>query len=382
MDPPVNAAHRVSVFVLCHRRDEKHRDALLAQLAALEYQGLVDIWHEGKVEGGDDRDVEIERRLREAEIILLLVTHNWPALGKPLKLAMERQAAGTRLIPIRAAPAIDFAPLARIEPLPHDERPISQLPDPEQGWYEVALGVQRVVERMQASRAPLPQLTREPRGAPTEAKLLFLAARAVDAAWLSLEKEYGAIRANLRESEGGRSVALVYPGPVLAKDLAKEILNERPTILHFSGHGDSTGRLVFAGADDESDPMAPEWLAGLFRALNDQARIRGVVLNACYSRKQAEALRQHVDFVVGMARPIQDAAAIRFAAAFYLALGHGKNVKAAFELGCVESDLGGTIDTTPPRNLELVKEGDEPPTPVLLCREGVDPESTSLISAG
>jgi hypothetical protein len=40
-----------------------------------------------------------------------------------------------------------------------------------------------------------------------------------------------------------------------------------------------------------------------------------------------------------MSKAIGDEAAINFAVAFYQALGYGKNVKTAYDLGCVQIDL-------------------------------------------
>ena len=59
-----------------------------------------------------------------------------------------------------------------------------------------------------------------------------------------------------------------------------------------------------------------------------------MVLNACYSEVQAEAISQHINHVIGMNRAIGDKAAINFAVAFYDALAAGEDVEFAFELGC------------------------------------------------
>lgn len=64
-----------------------------------------------------------------------------------------------------------------------------------------------------------------------------------------------------------------------------------------------------------------------------------VVLNACYSEQQAKAIANHIDCVIGMSKAISDAAAISFSTSFYQALGYGKDVKTAFNLGCGQIDL-------------------------------------------
>jgi hypothetical protein len=66
-----------------------------------------------------------------------------------------------------------------------------------------------------------------------------------------------------------------------------------------------------------------------------------VVLNACYSEQQAEAIAKHIDYVVGMKKAIGDEAAIKFAVGFYDALGAGMNYEIAFDFGRNAIDLRG-----------------------------------------
>jgi hypothetical protein len=99
----------------------------------------------------------------------------------------------------------------------------------------------------------------------------------------------------------------------------------------------------------------------LFSILKDN--IRCVLLNACYSQKQAQGIAAHIDCVIGMSDKIADASAIGFAAAFYQALGFGRSMKEAFDLGCVQIDLA---------NLN------QQDIPKLLCRKDVDSASVYL----
>jgi len=66
-----------------------------------------------------------------------------------------------------------------------------------------------------------------------------------------------------------------------------------------------------------------------------------VVLNACYSRFQAEAIAQHIDFVVGMSKAIGDQAAIKYSLGFYDGIVSGRGYEEAFELGRNAIDLRG-----------------------------------------
>ncbi|MDJ0633160.1 MAG: hypothetical protein QNJ34_08225 [Xenococcaceae cyanobacterium MO_188.B29] len=76
--------------------------------------------------------------------------------------------------------------------------------------------------------------------------------------------------------------------------------------------------------------VSSEALAGLFREFS---QIKCVLLNACYSEVQAQAIVKQVDYVIGMKDTIYDKAAIAFSIGFYDGLGYGRNIEKAFNLG-------------------------------------------------
>jgi hypothetical protein len=58
-----------------------------------------------------------------------------------------------------------------------------------------------------------------------------------------------------------------------------------------------------------------------------------VVFNACYSRAQAEAVVENIDFAIGMNHKIGDKVAVAFSAAFYTSIAGKRPVKTAFNYG-------------------------------------------------
>jgi len=60
------------------------------------------------------------------------------------------------------------------------------------------------------------------------------------------------------------------------------------------------------------------------------------VLNACFSEPQAEAIAEHIDYVIGTREAIGDDTAIAFSIGFYRALAAARSVEEAFQLGCAE----------------------------------------------
>jgi len=124
---------------------------------------------------------------------------------------------------------------------------------------------------------------------------------------------------------------------VRANELSSLLLLHKPDIVHFSGHGYPSSELVFEDNSGNSHTVSPDALSQLFSLLKEN--IHCVVLNACYTEEMAEAIAQHIDCVIGMSQVIGDTAAISFVAAFYLALGYGRDVKTAFDLGRVQINL-------------------------------------------
>lgn len=103
-----------------------------------------------------------------------------------------------------------------------------------------------------------------------------------------------------------------------------------------------------------SHPVSPRALSQVFSILKDN--IRCVVLNACYSEQQAQAIAQHIDCVIGMSNAIGDPAAISFATAFYQALGYGRSIKTAFDLGCAQVDIENLSEQDTPKLVATVRD--------------------------
>src|SRR5262245_40249519 len=162
-------------------------------------------------------------------------------------------------------------------------------------------------------------------------KVLFLAANPAGTEPLALDEEIRAIDAKVRGSEHRDRLTLVSHWAVRLDDLSGILMRERPHVIHFSGHGTPSGRIMLAGADGDPRPVPLPGLTKLFGVLKDNVRV--VVLNACYTEAQAKAVAREIDCVVGMHDAIPDPAAIAFAAEFYQALGFGKSVQQAFDLG-------------------------------------------------
>jgi WD40 repeat protein len=131
-------------------------------------------------------------------------------------------------------------------------------------------------------------------------------------------------------------------GAVRPIDLRRSLLEVKPQIVHFCGHGSGEGGLVLEDDAGNEQFVASDELSRLFEVFAD--RVECILLNACYSEVQADALIQHINYVIGMNREIPDEAAIAFSIGFYDAIGAGETVETAYKLGCsaIETDLPDT----------------------------------------
>ena len=163
-------------------------------------------------------------------------------------------------------------------------------------------------------------------------KILILAANPRNTSRLRLDEEVREIDEGIRRANKRDMFNLEQRWAVRQRDFYRAILETQPQILHFSGHGEGGGGIALEDETGSTALINKESLEGLFKLFAKKG-MECVVLNACYSEVQAEAISQHIDYVIGMRQAIGDEAAINFAVAFYDALGAGEEVEFAFELG-------------------------------------------------
>lgn len=163
--------------------------------------------------------------------------------------------------------------------------------------------------------------------------ILILSANPQNISRLELEKEYREIEEGLRRANKREQFKLETKLAVRQQDFYRAILDTQPQIVHFCGHGAGEDGIILEDETGTTAFVQADMLASLFKLFAKKG-VECVVLNACDSEIQAEAISQHVNYVIGMNRAIGDKAAIKFAVAFYDALAAGEDIEFAFELGC------------------------------------------------
>ena len=213
-----------------------------------------------------------------------------------------------------------------------------------------------------ANERIVPKLPQTREIAMSNCKILFLAANPQGTGQLSLDEESRQIDQKIRASDH-RDVLEFIPKFAVRPDDLLQYLNQATTeVVHFSGHGSPTDEIILLDARGEPKRVSKAAIKQLFMALKDNVRV--VVLNACFSRPQAEAITEVIDCAVGMKKAIGYNAAIVFAASFYRAIGFGRSVQEAFDQGKTALMLEGIAEEN---------------TPELLVRQGADPTSIFLI---
>ena len=190
------------------------------------------------------------------------------------------------------------------------------------------LSIDELLVRLQGKRR------RRPSGpiSPSKLNVVFTSAAPNDKLPLMwLDKELAGVRAALASHPGVqlriKGAAGDKPsGRLTVMELARQI-GSGADVIHFGGHGSAAGIHVWEHDGDGSRIVTGDALQACFR----DRQITLVVLNACYSQVQADAIAKVVDAVVGTRDHVSDEAACVFAVTFYRELAAGKTINDAFE---------------------------------------------------
>lgn len=169
-------------------------------------------------------------------------------------------------------------------------------------------------------------------------RALLLTAGPANMAPMQLAAEEKAIRKQILAgvARGGK-VKLDVIRSAMVDDILGAMNEYRPHVLHIAAHGNKDGDLMFV---DGRGDRAPVPLQGLLAAIKTAAKdLQLVVLNACYSANATSALRNHVDYAIGIRKAVADESSLIFSEYFYGALSYGKSLKEAHEQGLAQLKL-------------------------------------------
>ena len=198
--------------------------------------------------------------------------------------------------------------------------------------------------------------------------ILFLAANPVGSSQSRLEQEARDISDGLLRAQHRDRFKFEQRWAVRPRDIQLALLECNPQIVHFAGHrkqdkileekGTITQEFATAKETEQEEGLVFEddtghihlipanALANLFKLFSD--RVSCVLLNGCYTEDQAKIIAQHIPYVIGMKQSITDKAALDFALGFYDALGSGRSMEFAYNLGCSAIQMAGLSEHLTP----------------------------------
>ncbi|OWY22491.1 toll/interleukin-1 receptor domain-containing protein [Sphingobacteriales bacterium UPWRP_1] len=145
--------NKINVFIAFSPADTALKDELEEHLTILQRQGVINVWHNQKIEAGENFDQIQAQALQNAQIILLLISSDFLASdyayeNEVLK-ALERHKQGqARVIPVILRDCIwKTGALGQLTPLPQGAIPVTEWDNPDSAFKNIATEIQKVVAR-------------------------------------------------------------------------------------------------------------------------------------------------------------------------------------------------------------------------------------------
>lgn len=199
----------------------------------------------------------------------------------------------------------------------------------------------------------MPKVISEPTSKSNGCTVLFMAASPQSQSRLAIDEERRSVEQKVRGTPFASSMVFVEKWALRPDDLLQAANETSPSIVHFSGHGGSSGICLSTSDNKSTATVSGAILSAVFRQFRTRPKV--VLLNSCYSEDQAKAIVNVVDCVIGMGDSIVDQSAIAFAGAFYRAIASGRSILDSFSQGKLSIDLESLSGSAVPRLLERSK---------------------------
>lgn len=195
--------------------------------------------------------------------------------------------------------------------------------------------------------------------APQVFKILMLTSNPSDTGKLQLDTEHSLVSRQIQNSGHPSDFPIISKQAVTLSRFTESLHDERPVIVHFSGHGEknihaikrtvtrgvgldedssheeNTGIILTSEDGRESHFVNTSTIRRVFRSMVKRHKIpiQAVIFNSCYSEAQAQALADLIPNVIGTTSAVSDPAAIAFANGFYSFLIRTRNIEDAWDNG-------------------------------------------------
>ncbi len=142
--------HPISLFSVYAPEDVSLHEQLEKHLSSLKRRGLISLWSIDKTLAGADRNVEIERHLNTAQVILLLLSADFFAsehCDDVMMRALQRQKEDhIRIIPILLRPVDwEMLPMSGLQVLPTNGNFVTMWLNRDEAFSHVAEAIRKIV---------------------------------------------------------------------------------------------------------------------------------------------------------------------------------------------------------------------------------------------
>ena len=153
---------QAELFISYAHKDEPLRQHLEQHLSALQRQGIINIWHDRKIDAGYEWKRTIDAHLSTANIILLLISPDFIAsdycYSIEMTYAMQRHERNeAHVIPIILRPVYwQNAPIGKLQALPKDAIPVTSRDwhDLDEAFFCVAEGIRQAIQSLSPPKKP------------------------------------------------------------------------------------------------------------------------------------------------------------------------------------------------------------------------------------
>lgn len=145
----------LAIFISYSSEDQYFRDKMVTFLTPLEFDGIINVWHDQKITPGWDWNEEITKKLTSSDIVLLLLSANFLASDyiriNELKTALERHEKREAVvipIVIRPCPWSRNQNLTKLLALPRNGDPISIWPNEDSAFLHVFEEIEKAITQI------------------------------------------------------------------------------------------------------------------------------------------------------------------------------------------------------------------------------------------
>jgi hypothetical protein len=153
------------IFISYSHKDEQFRKGLETALSPMKREGLITVWTDRCIKGGEDWEQLIHEELENADVILFLVSNNFfesnYAYGIEAKRALERHEDKSAIVVPVIVRESDWenAPFAKLQALPEKAKPIDNWRQRDRGYTNVVRSLRQMIKsRGSSPSAKVPNL--------------------------------------------------------------------------------------------------------------------------------------------------------------------------------------------------------------------------------